>query len=267
MAAAVVAVSPTAAHAQTAKPTPATSCIEIGHGKEGDWQTKEHRFLRNRCPRKVELSWCLPGAASQGRCGATKKFYWWNTVLEPGQRMFNDYSVPDQGTIAMAVCFGNYGSTIDVSASGAYDCKPPRPAPLELPVDFPCGEKTVKASIRIEYLPDSVKMMEIRAGGTRSVFGARTIRGWKASSVPSVVLTTIPVKSHGAVVGVPLTVDRVRAAVCSTKQPPASGFVDRLRKELRRALGDPQACRPVPGVELPTACTRKTHSAGPGVRG
>ena len=77
----------------------------------------------------------------------------------------------------------------------------------------------------------------------------------------------MPVPSHGKVDFVPLTIEQVQAAVCPPKTAPANGFVDRLRNELRRALGDPQACRPVPGVERPATCTHKTHSAGPGVRG
>lgn len=106
------------ADAMPAEAKSANRCVQIGSGSRS-------ATLKNVCNRKIHVIWCHNSSQRKHRgskCGRKGKFFQQESVLKPGQKKENQYSLPLSARIRYGACFGGYYTTKQTTG-GNFRCK------------------------------------------------------------------------------------------------------------------------------------------------
>lgn len=113
-----VFMSPVAAPAQGG-----AECATTGMAKRFERSTTPSRYIENTCKEAMYVFWCVEGEHRRA-CKGPKLYHQFHTMA-PGERYFNDYSLPSTDSIRLGACAGKRRNVVfSKDGSGAYACQP-----------------------------------------------------------------------------------------------------------------------------------------------
>lgn len=98
----------------------ALQCAVIGEDFRDQYTSKKTTFIQNKCADKIRVAWCI-ATSSKANCGGDG-YYPHNYILAPGQRHFNQFTLPSDVNFRIAACYG--GRFFQADSSGRFSCPP-----------------------------------------------------------------------------------------------------------------------------------------------
>lgn len=106
-----------------------SGCVVETYGKEHKDSNRSKKHIENTCNVDMYVFWCTnkeTGLSESATCGGDK-YYKKFSVLKPGEKKFNQYSIPKAANVYIGACiltpqFSNEKSVSKFNPDGSYEC-------------------------------------------------------------------------------------------------------------------------------------------------
>lgn len=139
----------------------ATPCISQGKEKKETYWDGPRKYVQNTCSQEVVIAWCSLGSSKKERLCGGEKYYHSSRPLKPGEKYFNQYSLPEDGTLRVVACYGSWSAIGGFDGKGGYTCKGRKPASVKdgLKLSAASKEHLKKFLERVDDIKSSSAML------------------------------------------------------------------------------------------------------------